>query len=118
MRPAPSTVAAERAQVHDEGNAMSTTVLLELTIAPEATDVEPVLRETLAQTAAFPGNEGLEVIIDDAAPQQYVVVEKWASTSDHDAYLAWRSTPAGASRLGTVLGGPLVTRTFERSIIL
>ena len=97
---------------------MSTTVLLEVTIKEGATDVESILRETLAQTAAFAGNESLEVLIDDDAPQQYVVVEKWATSADHDAYLAWRGTPDGATRLGEIVAGPPTTRTFATSVPL
>ena len=97
---------------------MSTTVLLEVTLKEGATEVDRILRETLQQTAAFPGNEALEVIIDDRAPRQYVVVEKWATSADHDAYVAWRSTPEGASRLGDIIAGPPTTRTFERSVEL
>lgn len=99
---------------------MSMTVLLELQLRsdlPTAT-VEQVIRDTLAQTAAHQGNESLEVIVDDADATRVVVVERWARSADHDAYVAWRATPEGASALGDVVAAPPVKRTFDRTIPL
>ncbi|WP_420367947.1 putative quinol monooxygenase [Curtobacterium sp. L1-20] len=99
---------------------MSMTVLLEVQLRADlpTETVEAAIRETLAQTADFPGNESLEVIVDDADATRVVVVERWASSADHDAYVAWRATPEGAAALGDVVAGPPVTRTFDRSIPL
>jgi quinol monooxygenase YgiN len=98
---------------------MSVKVFFEFQLRSEVDDeAESVLRETLAQTAAFRGNEGLEVLVDDADPTRVVVVEAWATAGDHEAYVAWRATPEGASRLRALLAGPPVTRTFSRTIAL
>ena len=99
---------------------MSMKVFLEAQLRPDAgAEAEDAIRETLAQTAAFSGNEGLEVLVDDADPTKVVVVETWATAGDHDAYVAWRATPEGAAAaLGKVLAGPPVTRTFGRTIDL
>ena len=99
---------------------MSITVFLEVQLRPDAVgaEAEGAIRETLAQTAAFDGNEGLEVLVDDADPTRVVVVETWATAADHAAYVAWRATPEGAAALGAVLAGPPVTRTFGRTIDL
>lgn len=97
---------------------MSTTVFLEVTLAPDAPRVEEIIRTTLAQTRAFEGNEGLEVLIDAADPRQLVVVERWATTDHHTAYAAWRRTPEGASELGTILAAPPVTRVFDGTVAL
>jgi quinol monooxygenase YgiN len=92
---------------------MTTTVLLEIALRPDALDTAPeVIRQTLVATAAAEGNEGLEVIVDDADPTRVIIVEKWRTTADHSAYLAWRQTPEGANELGSVLSGPPVTRVF------
>ncbi|KQO63742.1 putative quinol monooxygenase [Curtobacterium sp. Leaf261] len=99
---------------------MTTTVFLEIQLRADATteEAESAIRETLAQTGAFPGNESLEVLVDDADPTRMVVRETWATTADHDAYVAWRATPEGAAVLGTVLAAPPVTRTFARTVAL
>ncbi|MFJ4219138.1 putative quinol monooxygenase [Curtobacterium luteum] len=98
---------------------MSMTVLLEVQLRDDlpAETVEAAIRETLAQTRAFDGNESLEVIVEDSDPQHVVVVERWASTAHHQAYVAWRGTPEGAAEaLAAVIAGPPVTRTFDRTI--
>jgi len=81
--------------------------------------IASAVRETLAQTAGFPGNESLEVLVDDADAHRAVVLERWTTAADHDAYVAWRATPEGAANaLAQVLAGPPVTRTFERTLDL
>ncbi|MBT2503755.1 putative quinol monooxygenase [Curtobacterium sp. ISL-83] len=97
---------------------MSQTVFLEVQLRSDVPTetVETVIRETLAQTAAFTGNESLEVLVDDADPTRLVVLERWATAAEHDAYVAWRATPEGASDLGTIIAAPPVTRTFDRTI--
>jgi len=100
---------------------MSMTVLLEVQLRSDVSpeDTEAAIRETLAQTRAFTGNESLEVLVDDADATRVVVVERWTTAADHDAYVAWRGTPEGAaSALGAVIAAPPVTRTFDRSIAL
>ncbi|ROP61168.1 putative quinol monooxygenase [Curtobacterium sp. ZW137] len=100
---------------------MTTTVFLEVRLRDDlsAETIESAIRETLAQTAAFPGNESLEVLIDDADLNRLVVLEVWTSTDAHDAYVAWRATPEGrAEALAAILAEPPVTRTFERKITL
>ncbi|PZE58505.1 monooxygenase [Curtobacterium sp. MCPF17_001] len=100
---------------------MTMTVFLEVQIRDDvaADTVEAAIRETLAQTAARQGNESLEVLVDDEDPTRMVVLERWATAEDHDAYVAWRATPEGAAEaLGAVLAAPPVTKTFGRTIPL
>jgi quinol monooxygenase YgiN len=98
---------------------MSAIVHLDLRLAPAALETVPaLLNEVLTATRAWPGNEGLEIIVDDADPAHVIVVEHWASAADHDAYAAWRTTPEGASRLGEVLAAPPVKTVFSGRIAL
>jgi quinol monooxygenase YgiN len=98
---------------------MSQTVLLELTLKPEALEAaKEAIRETLKATAAAEGNEKLEVVVDDADPSKVIIIETWRSAADHDAYVAWRATPEGASSLGSIVAAPPVTRTFEQYVAL
>ena len=99
---------------------MTTLVHLELQLDPRKTDTEvaELLQEVLSATRAFPGNLDLEVVVDDADPTRLLVIETWAAASDHDAYVAWRGTPEGTSRLGELLAAPRVKRTFTRRIPL
>lgn len=98
---------------------MSTTVHLELQLDPAQLAHAPaIINETLVATRAFPGNEGLEVIIDDADPAHMIVVETWATTADHDAYAAWRATPEGKHRLGDIVAAPPVKKIYSTSVPL
>jgi len=95
---------------------MTFTVLLEFQAKDGAEDVPGILREVLSQTRAFAGNEGIEVLIDDADPSRFLVVEKWESVPARDAYVAWRATPDGANRLGAIMASAPSFRTFEDSV--
>lgn len=98
---------------------MTTTVLLEIQIDPAHLDgLAEHLAATLAATRAWPGNEGLEALVGDADPGHVVIVEKWATTADHDAYAAWRATPEGRGRLGEILAAPPVKRIYSESLPL
>jgi len=101
------------------GDAVSTLVHLDLRLDPTRLEQgHQVLVETLAATRAWPGNEGLEVVVDDADPAHLLVVEHWATTTDHTAYDAWRATPEGASRLRDVVVAPPVKTIFSTSLPL
>lgn len=97
---------------------MTFTVFLEMTVRPDADDAAEIAREVLSQTGAREGIESLEVLVDDADPLKWVVIEKWASIEARNAYVAWRASPEGANRLGDVMATPPVFRTFESTVPL
>jgi quinol monooxygenase YgiN len=98
---------------------MTTTVHLEIHFDAGKLDLaRDIVRETLVATRAWPGCQGLEVIVDDDDPSRAIVVETWATAADHEAYVAWRATPEGANRLPEVLVEPPVTRSFSTTIPL
>ena len=98
---------------------MTITALLELQLQTTALAEAPaLLREVLADTRAFDGCLGVEVIVDSADPAHMIVVETWASRAQDDAYRAWRLTDAGQSALGTLLAAPPTLTWFETSITL
>jgi quinol monooxygenase YgiN len=80
---------------------------LELTVKPESlADATRIIDETLVTTRAFPGNLGIDVVVDIDDPSHYVLVERWESVEADDAYRAFRKTPDGVSELGTILAAP------------
>ncbi|MCW2526326.1 MAG: hypothetical protein JWM76_1186 [Pseudonocardiales bacterium] len=100
------------------GAPLTVIALLELRHKPDA--VEPgraLLNEILVDTRAFAGNLGVDVLTDLADAAHVTVVETWASIDDDLAYRQWRTTPAGASSLGTVLAGVPVLTKFSRASI-
>lgn len=92
--------------------------ILDLKIqADSLADADAVLTSTLSGTRTRPGFEGAEITIDIDDPTHYIVIEKWASLADDDAYRAWRNTPEGASTLGAILAAPpTLTRTELREL--
>lgn len=85
---------------------MSITALLDLHFDPDRLDEgRAFLTRTLADTRAFEGSLGLEIVVDVVDPTHVVVIERWASLAHDDAYRAWRAG-AGASALGDYLAGP------------
>ncbi|MFM9429957.1 putative quinol monooxygenase [Arthrobacter sp. MP_2.3] len=94
---------------------MPVTAHLDLILTAEALPTAPaVLREILADTRAFEGCRGVEVLVDSTNPAHILVVEQWASMEHDSAYRAWRAAE-GASSLGDLLAAPPVLTHFEAS---
>ncbi len=94
---------------------MPITAHLDLTLKTESLATAPaVLRDILADTRAFDGCLGVEVLTDSADPEHFLVVEQWASLEHDAAYRAWRAGD-GASALGDLLAAPPVLTRFEAS---
>jgi quinol monooxygenase YgiN len=92
---------------------MPITAHLDLFIKAESLPTAPaVLRDILADTRAFDGCLGVEVLVDRADPAHFLVVEQWASLEHDSAYRAWRAGD-GASGLGELLAAPPVLSHFE-----
>jgi quinol monooxygenase YgiN len=91
---------------------MAVTALLDLQLKPDALEsAHAILHATLTGTRAFPGCLGVTVLVDSADPAHVVVSETWESIERDQAYRAWRATPEGAPRLGSILAdGPKLTK--------
>ncbi|NUT70280.1 putative quinol monooxygenase [Pseudarthrobacter sp. C4D7] len=76
------------------------------------------LSETLAATRAWPGNQGIEAMVDDADPCHILVVETWATAQDHDDYAAWRQTPEGKNTLHEILAAPPSKQVYSATMPL
>ena len=81
-------------------------------------DAAKHLADTLAATRAWPGNQGIEALVDDADPCHILVVETWATTQDHDDYAAWRATPEGRSALHEVLAAKPSKQVYSTTLPL
>jgi len=80
------------------------TSILDLQLKPEALDTaSEIIHETLQATRAFPGCYHVAVLVDSDDPAHVVLYETWESVEHDRAYRAWRATPEGASKLGSLL---------------
>ena len=83
---------------------MAITAILDLQLKPEALDnASEVIHETLIATRAFPGCYHVAVLVDSDDPAHVILYETWESVEHDRAYRAWRATPEGASKLGSIL---------------
>ena len=91
---------------------MAITVFFDLRLTPDAVSEAPaMLREILADTRAFEGCEGVEVLIDRGDPAHLILVERWESAEADAAYRHWRATD-GTTQLGTLLAGTPTSSSF------
>ena len=93
---------------------MTCTILLELT-TPEgkAGDMIELLRAILPDTRARDGFVGIELQQDQDKPETLVLIERWRSRADYEAYLAWRTERGDLDKLGAMLAGPPSIRYFD-----
>lgn len=83
---------------------MAITAILDLQLKADAIErAHQVIHETLIATRAFPGCLDVTVLVDSGDPAHVILYEVWESIDRDKAYRAWRTTPEGASDLGSVL---------------
>lgn len=85
---------------------MTIAAILDLRLKRESLDTaREVVAKILAETRAFEGCEGVDVLIDDEDEGHWLCVEKWASAEADAAYRAWRAGPGAIKDLGPLLAG-------------
>jgi heme oxygenase (mycobilin-producing) len=86
---------------------VGTVAILDLQLKADALDsAHEVIHATLTDTRAFAGCQEVTVLVDTEDPAHVVIYETWESIEHDQAYRAWRATPEGKSKLGTVLAVP------------
>ena len=93
---------------------MSILVLLELEAAPGAADkMIEVLRSSLGDTRARQGCESVTVHRDHDRPNTILLVERWTTRADDDAYRAWRAGDGAITEMGGLVAGAPTIRYFD-----
>ena len=97
---------------------MTITSLLDMHFAAAHLEDGPrALLDILADTRAFKGCLGVQVVTDVSDPAHVIAVEHWESLEHDEAYRAWRAGP-GASGLGDYLAGPPALTRFTNVVSL
>jgi quinol monooxygenase YgiN len=93
---------------------VSILVVLELEAKPgsEGAMIE-VLGRNLGDTRARPGCESVTVHQDHERPTSIVLVERWASRADDDAYRAWRAGEGAIADMGPLVAAAPRIRYFD-----
>jgi quinol monooxygenase YgiN len=98
-----------------ETKKMSTIVLLEIQVKPEAVDeMKAFLKRILPDTRAYDGCQGIDIYGNLDKPGNLVFYERWASRQHYEKYLAWRTETWAVAQLGAMLAAPPSIRYFER----
>jgi quinol monooxygenase YgiN len=86
---------------------MSILVLLEIDAvdAAAADAAIEVLSRHLGDTRARPGCESVTVHKDQDSPATILLVERWASRADDDAYRAWRAGDGAITEMVPLVTG-------------
>jgi len=93
---------------------MSILVLLEIEAKDGRLDeMVQVLAGSLVDTRARQGCEGVTVHRDQAKPNSVLLVERWASREDDDAYRAWRAGDGAVDEMGPLVAGRPSIRYFD-----
>lgn len=86
---------------------MTFAAVLELRLNPEMLEQAPiVLHRVLEETRAFEGNLGVEVVVDDADPNHWLILESWQSAEHDAAYREFRAGPGAITDLASLLAAP------------
>jgi len=92
---------------------MSLHVTLELTAVDGRVDeMIAVLKKSLPDTRARQGCEFVTVHQDQANPNQVLLIERWATREDDDAYRAWRAGEGAIKEMGGLVAGAVI-RYFD-----
>jgi len=92
---------------------MSITATLELRFKPESLDeARTVLSRVLAETRAFDGNEGVDVLVDRDDPAHWIAYETWASEAHDAAYREFRAGEGAVTDMPPLLASAPVLTWF------
>lgn len=91
---------------------MSVVALLDLTVKPGCSaEAVRVLGAILAETMERPGSLGVDIVRDASNPDHLVLVERWRSAEDDEAYRQWRrSLPPNAEFAALLDAAPQLTK--------
>jgi quinol monooxygenase YgiN len=86
---------------------MSIVVINGLTLLPGKLDEAlAVFAALLPDTRAFAGNEGATMHVQQDDPTRLLLVERWATREDFEAYVAWRKSQAAGHTSGLYAAPP------------
>jgi quinol monooxygenase YgiN len=94
---------------------MSTVVLLEMQVKPEAVnEMKALLKKILPDTRAYAGCQGLDIYSNLDDNGNLVFYERWESRDHYQKYLNWRTETGLLDQLGPKLAAPPKIRYYER----
>ena len=93
---------------------MSILVVLELeAVEGGADEMIAILGRTLGDTRARHGCEGVTVHRDQDRPTSILLVERWATRADDDAYRAWRGGDGAVPEMAPLVAAAPRIRYYD-----
>ncbi|MGV9678519.1 putative quinol monooxygenase [Nocardia sp. NPDC003482] len=93
---------------------MTIQAVLELTAKTDkAEEFREWLVRILPDTRGYKGNVSVEFVRNQDDPADVVILEKWDTRTDYEAYLAWRTETGILDELGEFIEGELKVRYFD-----
>jgi len=93
---------------------MSILVLLEIHAKEgKGDEMIAILARSLHDTRARQGCEGVTVHREQDHPDTVLLVERWATRADDDAYRAWRAGDGAVPEMARLVAGGRVVRYFD-----
>jgi quinol monooxygenase YgiN len=77
-----------------------------------------VLRKALPETRNKDGCDSLEITVNQDDRDNMLLVMRWATRRQYDAYRAWREANGDVQRFAEATVGGLTTRFFDISDVL
>ena len=94
---------------------MSTMVLIELSVKPEAVDdMKAVMRELLPDTRAYDGCQSVDCYDNTETKGNIVLYEIWDSRAHQERYLQWRSETGTLAPLQALVTAPPKIQYFDK----
>jgi len=88
-------------------------VTIEMPVKPDMLeDYLNILKGALVETRSYKGCRSVTTLVDQET-SSVVLVEKWDSAEDQQAYMAWRMETGLIDAISPFMQGELVTRTYD-----
>lgn len=93
---------------------MACTVVLEIQLKPDMIDTaKGAFKEILPDTRAYDGCNSVNVVENQDAPGNLVLIENWESRAKYEKYLAWRAETGVLDQLGAMTSAAPSIRYFD-----
>tara|TARA_B100000767_G_scaffold273191_1_gene302676 strand:- start:926 stop:1219 length:294 start_codon:yes stop_codon:yes gene_type:complete len=93
---------------------MTVNVILEAQAKPECVDeLVATFDAILPDTRNYEGCIEVKVLANQDDPANIVLLEKWKTRADYEAYVAWRAEQGTLESLGALLASPPSIRYFD-----
>jgi quinol monooxygenase YgiN len=93
---------------------VTTIVILDIPATPATRDkVLATLEDALVETRAFDGCAGIELLVNQDQPSNFVVYERWASRAHYERYLEFRQASGFSASFRAMFPDPPVVRKFD-----